>query len=429
MAHVAFSRKALTDVPFLLTWLIALGLGQRFLERPGFVRALALGAAVGLAQNFKYNGWLAGVIVAVAALMGVVLHPEERRRGPLLRTFGWGLVAALTAALIYAPWYAFVEAHGGYAGLVRHHRGYIDFQWRSNWSQQLGQAVALSCERYTGALSGLIAGSAYLFATDGPRSRIRVSVATALLALFCSFSAYFSWWVGLGWSPWLVAHAKPSDRLLGASWLIMALVTPLYHPYARLWLPLHAAGWLLMAGAIGFAASHETTIGSGLRERRVFAGIAMACGISAAIHTTLVQPQAFSCGDVLEPVDPLRDFALRVLPQRIPQKGTTIRLYATRPLAFYLSLHGSYRVQLEPSFEQAWKDDPPGSWGVLDETMPMPPPGSPLYSWPGRPMVYSLPVDPIPLLDVDPRIWLLDWDRTTRLIDVLPPRAELHHEP
>ncbi len=63
MAHVAFSRKALTDAPFLLAWLLAIGVGGRFLERPGFVRAIVLGVAVGVAQNFKYNGWLAGVIV------------------------------------------------------------------------------------------------------------------------------------------------------------------------------------------------------------------------------------------------------------------------------------------------------------------------------------------------------------------------------
>ena len=35
MAHVAFSRKALTDAPFLLAWLVAIGMGGRFLERPG----------------------------------------------------------------------------------------------------------------------------------------------------------------------------------------------------------------------------------------------------------------------------------------------------------------------------------------------------------------------------------------------------------
>ena len=38
--------------------------------------------------------------------------------------------------------------------------------------------------------------------------------------------------------------------MLGTAWLVLSVLTPLYHPYARLWLTLHAAGWLLIAGAI-----------------------------------------------------------------------------------------------------------------------------------------------------------------------------------
>ena len=72
MVHVAFSRKALTDAPFLLAWVVAMGLGMRFLERPGVIRALAMGLAVGLAQNLKYNGWLAGAVVAAAAIVGMI---------------------------------------------------------------------------------------------------------------------------------------------------------------------------------------------------------------------------------------------------------------------------------------------------------------------------------------------------------------------
>ena len=41
--HVAFSRMALTDASFLLCWVLGLVCGQRFLERPGFSSAIALG--------------------------------------------------------------------------------------------------------------------------------------------------------------------------------------------------------------------------------------------------------------------------------------------------------------------------------------------------------------------------------------------------
>ena len=46
--HIAFSRMALTDAPFLLFWLIAIGLGMRFIEKPGVWRAIVFGLAVGL---------------------------------------------------------------------------------------------------------------------------------------------------------------------------------------------------------------------------------------------------------------------------------------------------------------------------------------------------------------------------------------------
>ncbi len=145
MAHVAFSRKALSDAPFLLCWIAALGLGGRFLERPGFLRAIGFGLAVGLTQNFKYNGWIAGAIVIVAALAGLA-KPEARRPGAVLQTFGYGLIAVLVAGVCYWPWFAFVERHGGYAALVRHHQSYLGGfgAWGRFWEMQLAQMVALS---------------------------------------------------------------------------------------------------------------------------------------------------------------------------------------------------------------------------------------------------------------------------------------------
>src|SRR5262249_35020862 len=139
LAHVAFSRKALTDAPFLLAWLGALGLGAKFLERPTAGRAVALGLAVGGAPNFKYKGWVAGAVVVLAAVLGVVADRESRQRAHLLRTFGLGTVGALVAGSVYLPWYAFVESHGGYAALVRHHRSYLGGvdTWLPHWRQQL----------------------------------------------------------------------------------------------------------------------------------------------------------------------------------------------------------------------------------------------------------------------------------------------------
>ena len=77
-AHVAFSRMALTDVSFLLAFLLAVGQGQRFLEHPTPGRAMILGLSVGVAQLFKYNGWISGLIVALALLIGQLMKRKEQ---------------------------------------------------------------------------------------------------------------------------------------------------------------------------------------------------------------------------------------------------------------------------------------------------------------------------------------------------------------
>ncbi len=76
-AHVAFSRMALTDTSFLLVWVLALIHAQRFLEKPCALRAGLLGLAVGAAQLFKYNGWLAGAAVVLSAAVWLALHPAR----------------------------------------------------------------------------------------------------------------------------------------------------------------------------------------------------------------------------------------------------------------------------------------------------------------------------------------------------------------
>ena len=158
--HIAFSRMALTDSSFLLVWLIAIAAGIRFLDRPNFRRAMLLGVTVGLAQQFKYNGWLASAIVAAVAVVDPLLRPEERAVSRLARRIGWGLVAAVIAAAVVWPWYSFVEARGGYSVLLRHQRGYLGGpgSWWPHLVIQADQAVAMSGG--LGMLGAAVLGSA-----------------------------------------------------------------------------------------------------------------------------------------------------------------------------------------------------------------------------------------------------------------------------
>ena len=258
--HIAFSRMALTDVAFLVAFLAALGLGMRFLERPGFSRAAALGVAVGLAQNVKYNGWLVGVVVALTAAIGCFDRDLERRR-IAVRAIGWGVFAAAVAAAVYAPWFLFVERHGGYSALLRHHRSYVMGvgSWVANWRQQLAQTTALS-----GLVSGSLtwAGPAWAIAwlgstlvrgSDADRGRWAGLWDRVLLlggiALF-GMAPNAAWFVAATSAILWIADLRPGVRLLGAAWWTSALITPLYHPYARLWLPLTGLGWIACGYAI-----------------------------------------------------------------------------------------------------------------------------------------------------------------------------------
>ncbi len=165
--HIAFSRMALTDSSFLLFWILALCAGQRFLEHPSFARAVLLGLCVGLAQLFKYSGWLAGAIVVVTAVAYLLIDPAHWRSKRTHATWLWGLLAAVVAAAVYWPWYAFVESHGGYAALLAHQRGYLAgaASWPGDLTVQLAQSRALS----GGAVWLLCGGFAAGLALSGHR--------------------------------------------------------------------------------------------------------------------------------------------------------------------------------------------------------------------------------------------------------------------
>ncbi len=164
-----------TDATFLVAWLAAMIAGGRFLEKPGPWRAVVLGLAVGAAQLVKYNGWLAGAIVAATALLGPVVSAEERFRPRVVRTFGWGLLAAVVAAIVEWPWFRFVEAHGGYAALLAHQRGYFDGlgKWPANWLVHLRELAALDPSEVLGRILGptmALLAVAGMAALEGRRS-------------------------------------------------------------------------------------------------------------------------------------------------------------------------------------------------------------------------------------------------------------------
>ncbi len=360
--HVVFSRMALTDVPFLFTWILALIAGARFLERPAAGRAVLLGVAVGHAQYFKYNGCLTGVIVAIAAVTGMSLRSSLTRR-EAVRTIAWLLAAGVTAAVVYTPWYLFVEAQqGGYAGLLKHHSGYLTATtaWPQNWRIQLGQGVALSGGAEWGVAAWALAWFGAGFARHGfrflpsgsdrwPRFWIGMLAGGVLLGKVPNLA----WWVGLGWVAWAVFDRRPSVRVVAASWILLTILTPFYHPYARLWLPLHAAGWLMLGGIVeriwsgfldGVPAKAGPRLGPFPRRLLPRAAVAMLCAGIGAYHELVVRPEATALGDVLRPTNTLR-IDVQMAEKQIPAKTRTLKLLTRPPVLFYLHNVRAFKLQ------------------------------------------------------------------------------------
>ena len=392
-AHIAFSRKALTDAPFLLFWMTAIGIGGWFLERPRFGRAIALGLAVGILENVKYNGWLAGVVVACAAVFGLLSNRDLRTPRSVIETFGFGVVAGLIAGLCYVPWYFYVEGHGGYAGLVRHQRSYLGpaGTWLIYLQQQLDQVIALSGGPLWGALSWTLGWFACAFAAKGKtvlNSPPRWNTAHLCLGWLLGATALaaipdLAWWIGLTSVCWLSMDPSPARRMLASFWMILSLITPFYHPYARLWLPLQAAGWVLLGGTVvrlgPFSILNKTPIRwegfKRLAPGFKFQGVALATSlILAGVRWGHGTSGPLPLGRFFEPTDDLRNIAADVVnqPGLKANRTANIEVLARRPLYFYLALHGANPVRLLADGSSLVNGPTAsGDWALWDEIQPL----------------------------------------------------------
>jgi len=376
--HVAFSRVALTDASFLLCWILGLVCGQRFLERPRLSSAIALGLSVGLAQWFKYNGWLLGVFVVLAACLGILVDPKERQRPRIRAVWGFGLLAVLLAVAVYWPWFAFVESHGGYAGLLKHHQSYMGgfSSWPPHLRLQLEQMAALSggpAWNVTEYLAAVLCCKLVLLPLGKP-NRYRASL---LLAIFALVFPFFYWWLGAGWVLDPRQRRSPGKRLLAAAWLGLSILTPFYHPYARLWLPLHFLGWIMTANLItqGFPTPQPKPgkSASALETGNLYGFNTwewIACGIAMLaielLGADMLRSPTLGPGALpgpLAPSDLLRN-GVRKAVADLPAGTPGLRLLARPPVAFYVG--GRVPVQVEPDPARLLAPGNPRLWALVD---------------------------------------------------------------
>jgi dolichyl-phosphate-mannose-protein mannosyltransferase len=380
--HIAFSRLALTDASFLLLWILAIGQGQRFLERPNLPRAVLLGLSVGLAQLFKYNGWIAGVLVALTAATWFLFRRDERSLKTLVLTWGWGLFAALLAAAVYWPWFRFVESHGGYAALLAHHRSYLGgfSSWLGHLDIQLAEARILS----VGVAWQMLAGAAAAAGTwataagwtRGPRRFPRTLLDSVFISIICATEL-----LGLVFVILFLYTTSNTLKSLAISrihlvvgWVALLILTPCYHPYVRLWLPIEAFGWMLMGG--GYAAILCRSDPGGLRAA---AGVTVRPPRDSVVAFGVLCLFTFFFGiapinltsedrisNVFAPTDSLRR-ACRAISSELPKECIGLRLYARPPVTFYLS--GPTPVYPQPNLDRLLAPGDSRTWALLDMAM------------------------------------------------------------
>jgi len=250
--HVAFSRMALTDVPFTFWFSAAMFSAGHALQnwqtsrwRSRWLWVLIGGVASGCAWNTKYHGWLAPALLLVITciyLAKVSYRAVGLRLSILTAAVRDGrfvaiCMIAVLAGLSFLPWLYYVEQNypGGYMGVTRMHQSYLGSIWQ--WPEHaFTLATSLPAFRHWGWLVVInIAIAGTLMLQCSWASRI-------LVGLFAAGSVV----VGSD----LVVHCivlpmvlqfgrsqKIELMLLGLWLAAFYVLTPFYTPYIRLLLP------------------------------------------------------------------------------------------------------------------------------------------------------------------------------------------------
>lgn len=382
--HIAFSRMGLTDASFLFLFLLALGLGQRFLERPNLLNTIGLGIGVGLAQWFKYHGWLIGAIVALTALVNAVLDPAERKPRRLAAVWGQGACAGLIAFAVFWPWFSFVDTHGGYARLLRHHASYMKGLkwWYADLQTQLSQAMLLGQGSDAVAAFRLAAVFVTLFILghdwgvlkQGEKRTLGRGLLLGMIGISTAQPHLCTggpWALGLLFLPFLLRDPASRSRLFGLWWVVFTLLTPLYHPYVRLWLPLEACGWIVVGAVLATGLANlqaaRPLVAYSRHDWRWLGGSALLTGVLLIPTMPGARGAINGTGSFVEWSDSLR-VACRQVQADLPKDLTRLRFLGRPAITYYLATAG-VPLATQPDLDGLLKPGAGGELALVDDAL------------------------------------------------------------
>ena len=327
--HIVFSRMALTDVPVLLWITLSVWLGIAGIDRSSPRTMILSGLVCGLAWWTKYSGWLPVAIVASGS--GLWWITGGRQLCSLGRLLLLNLTMAAAAVVIWLPWLWTLQDSGGYAAVSANHAAYFSglVRWRDNltsqvtWYTELDSwltAVAIGLgiffaggHRWFAARRSTWNSVAQVGSGVRPVLLLRFVTAAVLLPIITLSTGSFGVLVSIGagglagvflW-PVLSVLKESTARLrngkagrlqtgdcvedftaapalsprLGActvtAWFGgMLLMTPMYAPFPRLFLPFVATLWIAAAAGIGWwieaglNVARRTALGESVSKRR-----------------------------------------------------------------------------------------------------------------------------------------------------------------
>jgi len=364
--HIAYSRMVLTDITFGFFYLLSLASIHECFHRRSFYWAIMSGLTIGAAWNTKYHGWLL-LLVALTVVVASVIFDRQNRTF-LKRLTLCFLIMTVVSIICYLPWALYIQSQpSGYLSLMRYQRVYLSRDWLGNILRQMKSQLY-----FDGWMSRFSAAVAFILVLVIVRNRhlLKGSMACFIILLLAGVGLAFGGVSALAALGLLaILFVKVWDCyprwLLLASIGIFFLLTPLYHPYTRLMIPLMLTIYIAAGVSIGrilsdFAINRVDSKNGllGLLLKPILTVGVVLLGVIILTNGIRPTPRTWMVKNSL------REAATSIA-RSLPMDDSVVLVHGEPAIAYYLRLYGYRAIPIDhpidnpkvrPFFHQSAKE-------------------------------------------------------------------------